>query len=99
MSKKEVRWFSIPFLAPKGKGSKPKKSEGEMFEIDPPPESAPCRFRYDDPLNLTPKERRERIVELLAVGLRRLMTKRKQRSKKSQDNPKTERAHKKILIK
>lgn len=39
MPKKEVRWFSFPFVAPKGKGSKPKQPEGEIVEIDYPQES------------------------------------------------------------
>ena len=80
MSKKVVRWFSIPFIAPQGKGSKPKKPEGEIFEIDPPPESESRRSRYDDPLSLTPQERRKRIVALLAVAFGRWITEQKKRS-------------------
>ena len=67
MPKKEVRWFSFPFIAPKGKGAKAQKAQGEILEIDPPEESLPRRA-YDDPLRLTPQQRRERIIELLAIG-------------------------------
>lgn len=71
MPNKEVRWFSFPFIAPKGKNAKAQQAQGEIFEIDPPAESLPCRA-CDDPLRLTPQQRRERIIELLAVGYGRL---------------------------
>lgn len=67
MPEKDVRWFSFPFIAPKGKNAKAQQAQGEILEIDPPTESLPCRA-CDDPLRLTPQQRRERIVELLAIG-------------------------------
>lgn len=70
----EIKWFSFPFVAPKGKGSKPPPAEGPIEEVAPPEELLP-RKPWDDPLRLTPKERRRRIIELLAAGLRRLISK------------------------
>ncbi|OGR81991.1 MAG: hypothetical protein A3J74_01875 [Elusimicrobia bacterium RIFCSPHIGHO2_02_FULL_57_9] len=74
MADKEVRWLSFPFIAPKGKGSKPEQPKGEIFEVDPPAELLARRSWYDDPINLTPQERRKRIVALLAIALRRWVT-------------------------
>ena len=70
MPEKDVRWFSFPFIAPKGKSAKAQQAQGKIQEVDPPEESLPCR-PYNDPLRLTPQERRERIVELLAIGQNR----------------------------
>ena len=67
MPEKDVRWFSFPFIAPKGKCAKPQQAHGEILEVDPPEESLP-RHACNDPLRLTPQQRRERIIELLAVG-------------------------------
>jgi hypothetical protein len=72
MSDKKVKWFSFPFVAPRGKGSHPEPAESEIVEIDPPPGEPPRRCAYDDPFRWTPEQRRERIVELLAIGYSRL---------------------------
>lgn len=81
MSYNKVKWFSLPFVAPKGKGSKPEPARGEIREIDPPEDQLPSR-PWDDPLRLTPQQRRERIVELLAIAFRRLVTERRNIPKK-----------------
>ncbi len=74
MPEKDVRWFSFPFVAPKGKNSKPKPAQGEIMEIDPPTESLP-HHACDAPLRLTSQQRRERIIALLAIGHSRWATK------------------------
>lgn len=72
----QVKWFSFPFVAPKGKGSKPKPAQGEIVEVDPPP-GPPPRRGWINPLLMTPEKRRQRIVELLAIGIKRLEAKKK----------------------
>ena len=70
----KVKWFSFPFVAPKGKGSRPEPAQGEIMEIDPPAELRPCKA-CDDPLRFTPAERRQRIIELWAEGFKRWLAK------------------------
>ena len=80
MPDKEVRWFSFPFIAPKGRGAKAQQAQGEIFEIDPPPEtSAPRASRRDEMFWLTPQKRRERIIKLLAIGLNRCAAKQRKK--------------------
>lgn len=79
MPEKDVRWFSFPFIAPKGKNAKAQQAQGEIMEIDPPTESLPRRS-CDDPLRLTPKQRRERIIELMAIGQNRWAAEKQKKS-------------------
>ena len=80
MSYNKVKWFSFPFVAPKGKGSKPEPPQGDIEEIDPPTESLP-RHRADDPFRLTPERRRQRIIELLVIAFWRWLAKQQEAKK------------------
>ena len=79
MPNKEVRWFSFPFIAPKGKNAKAQQAQGEILEIDSPAESLPHRA-CDNPLRLTPQQRRKRIIELLAIGYSRWTAEQKRKN-------------------
>lgn len=77
MSDQEVKWFSFPFIAPKGKGSNPEPAHGEIVEIDPPTDTLPCRSAYEDPFRRTPEQRRRRIIELLLIAIERWLSKKR----------------------
>ncbi len=67
----KVKWFSFPWIAPRGRGPKPPPAQGKIEEIEPPKNllSSSCP---DDPKKMTPQKRREFIVESLVIGLWRV---------------------------